>query len=47
VLHFGLGDRAKVDWVEVRWPSGRRDRIDAPALNTLHDLREDPAKPVP
>jgi hypothetical protein len=24
--HFGLGTNAKVDWVEVRWPDGRRER---------------------
>ncbi|MBI3463368.1 MAG: CRTAC1 family protein [Planctomycetes bacterium] len=39
-LHFGLGDRPKVDWAEIRWPSGRRQRIDAPAINRLHDIVE-------
>jgi enediyne biosynthesis protein E4 len=38
-LHFGLGDRA-VDWAEVRWPSGLRQRIERPAVNTLHRLTE-------
>jgi hypothetical protein len=46
-LHFGLGDRDTIDWAEVRWPSGRRDRINAPAINKLHELREDASKPLP
>ncbi len=31
-LHFGLGAAKKVDWIEVRWPSGQLDRLrDIPA----------------
>jgi tetratricopeptide (TPR) repeat protein len=25
-IHFGLGTATSVDWIEVRWPSGRRDQ---------------------
>ncbi len=39
-LHFGLGDRSKIDRVEIRWPSGLRQNIDNPAINTLHRLTE-------
>ena len=43
-LHFGLGTRARIDRVEVRWPSGRRQTIEAPAawtrINQLHRLTE-------
>ncbi|HKB42489.1 MAG TPA: CRTAC1 family protein [Gemmataceae bacterium] len=39
-LHFGLGERTRVDWAEVRWPSGRRQRIDNPVLNKRHELPE-------
>jgi hypothetical protein len=40
VLHFGLGDRSKVDRVEIRWPRGGVQRLDNPATNTLHQIRE-------
>jgi hypothetical protein len=39
-LHFGLGDRDRIDRVEILWPSGRRQQIDGPAINTSHDLTE-------
>src|SRR5207249_3542089 len=39
-LHFGLGDRGKIDWAEIRWPSGTRERIDVPAINKLHRRTE-------
>jgi hypothetical protein len=39
-VHFGLGDRSKIDWAEVRWPSGATQRLDAPAINQVHRLVE-------
>jgi hypothetical protein len=45
-LHFGLGDAAKVDSVEVRWPSGRVDRLEGLAADAGHLLREG-AAPLP
>jgi enediyne biosynthesis protein E4 len=39
-LHFGLGNAAKIDRAEIRWPSGQTQTIDAPAINTLHVVRE-------
>lgn len=41
-LHFGLGENAKVDKVTIRWPNGREQVIDAPAINTIHHLQEAP-----
>jgi hypothetical protein len=39
-VHFGLGDRSRIDRVEIRWPSGRRQTLEAPELNRLHDIIE-------
>jgi hypothetical protein len=39
-VHFGLGDRTKIDRVEIRWPSGHSERIDNPAINKLHPRTE-------
>jgi hypothetical protein len=39
-VHFGVGARMKVDWVEIVWPSGIRQRLDNPALNRRHDVTE-------
>ena len=33
-LHYGLGTSAKVDRLVIRWPSGRRQTIDGPAIDT-------------
>ncbi len=45
-LHFGLGKRSKIDWAEIRWPSGIKERIDAPGINTLHELAEGKNPPL-
>ena len=39
-LHFGLGNRAKVDRVEIQWPSGQKDVIEAPLADQLLTLKE-------
>ena len=42
-VHFGLGDRARVDKVEILWPTGRDRRaevIDNPPINKLHSVKE-------
>lgn len=40
VLHFGLGDAQRVDRLEVRWPSGRRDVRSDVAINQRLKIRE-------
>jgi hypothetical protein len=43
-VHFGLGERQKIDRVEVRWPRGLVQKIAHPAINQLHVITE-PKKP--
>ncbi len=39
-LHYGLGAATRVDRAVIRWPSGRRQTIEAPAVDRLHVVRE-------
>jgi hypothetical protein len=39
-LHFGVGSNAKIERVEVRWPSGRVQKLSAPQANKIHVLKE-------
>jgi hypothetical protein len=39
-LHFGLGPHPHVERAEIRWPSGRLQVVDAPAVNVQHHIRE-------
>ncbi len=39
-LHFGLGDARRVDSVEVRWPSGRVDRLGPLEADSAYRLVE-------
>jgi hypothetical protein len=39
-LHFGLGPHPRIERAEIRWPSGRRQTIEAPAVDTLHRIKE-------
>ena len=36
--HFGLGQTSSVEKIEIRWPNGRTDTIDAPAVNQYHSF---------
>jgi hypothetical protein len=39
-LHFGLGQADAVDRVIIRWPSGRTETIEAPAVGQIHRVKE-------
>ena len=39
-VHFGLGPAAGVEWVEVRWPSGLRERFLNPQIDHIQKLKE-------
>jgi hypothetical protein len=52
-VHFGLGSETKIEWVEIRWPSGLDEKFTDLAVDEIHPLREgtgavvsmDPKKP--
>ncbi len=39
-VHFGLGAASRVEWVQVRWPSGRVERFDKAAVDSINTLKE-------
>jgi len=39
-VHFGLGDAAKVDAVEIHWPSGAVDTIKPAAVDRIYTVEE-------
>jgi enediyne biosynthesis protein E4 len=38
--HLGLGQATRVEWMEIRWPDGRVERIDAPPINHVVTVDE-------
>ncbi len=45
-VHFGLGAATKMEWVQVRWPSGLVERFEDLAVDTIHALKEGSGKDV-
>jgi len=39
-IHFGLGAAAKIDWVQIRWPSGLTEQFDDLPVDAIHTLKE-------
>jgi len=39
-LHFGLGKASSIDRVEIKWPSGRTQKIISPSMNQIHNIQE-------
>jgi hypothetical protein len=39
-VHFGLGDATAVDGVEIRWPSGQREKIKLPGVDRILTVEE-------
>ena len=49
-VHFGLETTTKVDWVQIRWPSGRLEQFSNLQADTIHTIKEgsgDPVEPAP
>jgi len=45
-VHFGLGSTAKVDAVQVRWPSGLVEHFGDLSVDAIHTLKEGSGVPV-
>ena len=45
-VHFGLADTAKVDQIEVRWPTGQKEVFASVAVNKLNKIVEGTGKKV-
>ena len=45
-VHFGLGVAAKIDSVQVRWPSGLVENFQNLAVDSIHTLREGSGTPA-
>ncbi len=39
-VHFGLGSATKIEWVEIRWPSGLTERFASLPVDQIHTLKE-------
>jgi enediyne biosynthesis protein E4 len=43
-LYFGLADAKQVDRIEILWPSGNKQTIEKPAINTMVKIEEEAKK---
>ena len=39
-VHFGLGAVNRIDWIEIRWPSGLTEIFEAPKIDSILKLTE-------
>jgi enediyne biosynthesis protein E4 len=44
-VHFGLGETAQIEYVEIRWPSGQIERFENVAADGIRVLNEGTGKP--
>jgi hypothetical protein len=45
-VHFGLGSATKIDWVELRWPSGLLEKFEGLPIDAIHTLKEGSGTPA-
>ena len=46
-VHFGLGNGDKIEWVEIRWPSGLTESFSNLPVDQIHTLKEGGGTSVP
>jgi hypothetical protein len=45
-IHFGLGSAARIDWLQIRWPSGLTEQFENLAVDAIHTLKEGSGSPA-
>ena len=45
-VHFGLGAANKIDWIDIRWPSGLTEVFENPKVDAILKLTEGSGKTV-
>ncbi|PYX64681.1 MAG: RNA-binding protein, partial [Acidobacteria bacterium] len=45
-VHFGLGKADKIEWVEIRWPTGLIEQFNNLGVDQVHTLREGSGNPA-
>src|SRR2546427_10920525 len=45
-VHFGLGGTAKIDFVQIRWPSGLVERFESPKVDSIQTIKEGSGTPL-
>jgi enediyne biosynthesis protein E4 len=46
-VHFGLGTTDKIDYVQIRWPSGSVEKFADLKADSIHELKEGTGAAVP
>jgi hypothetical protein len=46
-VHFGLGAASKIEWIEIRWPSGLVEKFTELSVDAIHTLKEGAGRAVP
>ena len=39
-VHFGLGAATKIEWIQIRWPSGLTERFENISVDAIRTLKE-------
>jgi len=45
-VHFGLGGTTKIDFVQIRWPSGLVERFESPKVDSIQTIKEGSGTPL-
>src|SRR5438067_11198600 len=45
-VHFGLGGTTRIDFVQIRWPSGLVERFDNPKIDSIQTMKEGTGTPL-